>query len=368
MPLSPKSQGSPKSDASPKGLRSTGRVTLNDVARAAGVSPITVSRALRGARAVAPELVDRVTQAASRLGYVPDPAARALASQHSNHVAILIPKLSNALFVDLLDAAQQTLRAAGFQTLIGVTHYDSGQEEQLLREQLQHRPAGLLITGLDHSPGTKALIAHSKVPCVHLMDLPQLPAEAIVKPLIDQPIEPPLYCVGFHQIDAGMALTQHLLAKGRRRIAFAGAQLDPRVMQRLYGWRSVLQQANLYDPTLEWLNPAQSSLAMGAVMFEQIIGQSPAVDAIFFCNDDLAQGALLAALRLKIAIPERMAIAGFNDLTGSDQMWPSLTTVRTPRAKIGQAAADMLLTLIRQGECKAHQIDLGFEVVVRGSS
>lgn len=364
MALKPKSQGSPKNAVGAKGLRSTGRVTLSDVALAAGVSPITVSRALRGARAVAPELVDRVTQAASRLGYVPDPAARALASQHSNHVAILIPKLSNALFVDLLDAAQQTLRAAGFQTLIGVTHYDSGQEEQLLREQLQHRPAGLLITGLDHSPGTKALIAHSKVPCVHLMDLPQPHTE----PKIEQTIEPPLYCVGFHQIDAGMALTQHLLASGRRRIAFAGAQLDPRVMQRLYGWRSVLQQANLYEATLEWLNPAQSSLAMGAVMFEQILGQTPAVDAIFFCNDDLAQGALLAALRLNIEIPKRIAIAGFNDLTGSDQMWPSLTTVRTPRAKIGQSAADMLLNLIRQGECKAHQIDLGFEVVVRGST
>ncbi len=364
MPVILKSQASPKSAASTKGLRSTGRVTLSDVALAAGVSPITVSRALRGARAVAPELVDRVTQAASRLGYVPDPAARALASQRSNHVAILIPKLSNALFVDLLDAAQQTLRAAGFQTLIGVTHYDSGQEEQLLREQLQHRPAGLLITGLDHSPGTKALIAHSKVPCVHLMDLPHPQTE----PKVERTSEPPLYCVGFHQIDAGMALTQYLLASGRRRIAFAGAQLDPRVVQRLYGWRSALQLANLYDPTLEWLNPAQSSLAMGAVMFEQILGQTPAVDAIFFCNDDLAQGALLAALRLNVAIPERMAVAGFNDLTGSDQMWPSLTTVRTPRAKIGQAAADMLLTLIRQGECKSHQIDLGFEVVVRGST
>ena len=94
--------------------RSTGRVTLNDVAHAAGVSPITVSRALRGERAVDPALVERVLAASNKLGYVPDPAARALASQRSDHVAILIPKLSNALFVDLLDAAQQTLRAGGF--------------------------------------------------------------------------------------------------------------------------------------------------------------------------------------------------------------------------------------------------------------
>ena len=153
--------------------RATGRVTLNDVAHAAGVSPITVSRALRGERAVDPALVERVLAASAKLGYVPDPAARALASQRSNHVAMLIPKLSNNLFVDLLDAAQQTLRAGGFQALVGVTHYDEAQEEQLLREQLLHRPAGLLLTGLNHNAATQALIARSQVPCVHLMDLPE---------------------------------------------------------------------------------------------------------------------------------------------------------------------------------------------------
>ncbi len=336
--------------------RATGRVTLHDVAHAAGVSPITVSRALRGERAVDPALVDRVLAASAKLGYVPDPAARALASQRSNHVAVLIPKLSNNLFVDLLDAAQQTLRAGGFQALVGVTHYDDGQEEQLLREQLLHRPAGLLITGLNHNAATRALIARSQVPCVHLMDLPEA-GQA----------NPP-YCVGFRQNEAGAALTRHLLATGRRRIAFAGAQLDPRVMQRLYGWRSALQEAGCYEPTLEWLNPASSSLALGGVMFEQIMGQTPAVDAIFFCNDDLAQGALLAALRLKIDVPARVAIAGFNDLTGSDQMLPPLTSVRTPRAQIGEAGANMLLALMR-GETQATAcVDLGFELVQRGST
>ena len=336
--------------------RATGRVTLNDVAHAAGVSPITVSRALRGERAVDPALVERVLAASAKLGYVPDPAARALASQRSNHVAMLIPKLSNNLFVDLLDAAQQTLRAGGFQALVGVTHYDEAQEEQLLREQLLHRPAGLLITGLNHNAATRALIVRSQVPCVHLMELP------------DAGQTEPTYCVGFRQNEAGAALTRHLLATGRRRIAFAGAQLDPRVMQRLYGWRSALQEAGCYEPTLEWLNPASSSLALGGVMFEQIMGQTPAVDAIFFCNDDLAQGALLAALRLKIEVPTRIAIAGFNDLTGSDQMLPPLTSVRTPRAQIGEAGAYMLLSLMR-GETQAQScVDLGFELVQRGST
>jgi LacI family gluconate utilization system Gnt-I transcriptional repressor len=333
--------------------RATGRVTLADVARLAGVSPITVSRALRGERAVDAELVARVKAAADRLGYVPDPAARALASRHSAHVALLVPMLSNALFVDLLEGAQRTLRGAGYQTLIGVTHYDTGEEEQLLREQLLHRPAGLLVTGLQHNDATQALIKTSGVPCVHLMETSDAPG---------------VYSVGFSQADAAAALTRHLIGRGYRRIAFAAAQLDPRTLQRCQGWRTEMHAAGLHAATLEWLNPASSSLALGGTMFEQIVAQVPPVDAIFFCNDDLAQGALLAALRRGIAVPQRVAIAGFNDLTGSDQMLPPLTTVRTPRAQIGVAAAELLVALMRGEAAPAACIDLGYEVVVRHST
>lgn len=332
--------------------RATGRVTLADVAHLAGVSPITVSRALRGERAVAAELVAKVHAAANTLGYVPNPAARALASGQSSHVAVLIPMLSNALFVDLLEALQHTLRQAGYQTLIGITHYDASEEETLLREQLLHRPAGLIVTGLERSEATRSLIAQSGVPCVHLMTA-QAPEGA--------------YCVGFSQRDAGHDLTRHLLDQGHQRIAFAAAQLDPRTLQRLEGWRQALQAAGRYDATLEWLNPAPSSLSLGARMFEQIMGQQPPVDAIFFCNDDLAQGALLAALRLGIAVPQRVAIAGFNDLTGSDQMLPPLSTVRTPRGEIGREAAAMLLKLMRGEALAEPHRDLGFEVLMRGS-
>jgi LacI family transcriptional regulator, gluconate utilization system Gnt-I transcriptional repressor len=343
-------------DRSPPGRRTTGRITLSDVARAAGVSTSTASRALRGERAVAPDLIAQVQAAAQRLAYVPDPAARALASRRSDHVAVLLPLLSNTLFVDLLEAAQKALRSQGYQTLMGVTHYDRQEEEQLLRELLLHRPAGVLITGRDHSPASLELIAGSGVPCVHLMDL----ADASGPQLS--------YSVGFDQAQAGAELTGHLLRKGYRRVAFAAAQLDARVMQRMSGWRRALQAAGLYDPTLEWLNPAASSLALGGQMFEQIVQQRPAVDAIFFCNDDLAHGALLCALRRGIRVPEQVAIVGFNDLTGSDQTLPPLTTVRTPRARIGEAAAQMLLGLIKGQAPEQARLDLGFELIERGSA
>ncbi len=339
--------------AAAKRSRSTGRVTLADVARAADVSPITVSRALRGERGVDAALVARVHAAVQKLGYVPNPAARALASGQSSHVAVLIPMLTNALFVDLVEAIQRRLRAAGYQSLIGVTHYDPSEEETLLREQLLHRPAGLLVTGVERNEATRNLITQSGVPCVHLMESSTAHG---------------LYSVGFSQQDAGAEMTRHLLARGYRRIAFAGAQLDPRTLQRLEGWRHVLQAAGLHLRTLEWLNPAPSSLALGGALFEQIMATHPAVDAIFFCNDDLAQGALLSALRMGIKVPAQVGVAGFNDLTGSDQMLPPLTTVRTPRAAIGLAAADMLLQLMAAKPVPIPNVDLGYELQVRGST
>ena len=333
--------------------RATGRVTLADVALAAGVSPITVSRALRGERAVDPALVERVQAAALSLGYVPDPAARALASQRSSHVTVLIPMLSNTLFVDLFEAVQRGLRPAGYQVLMGVTHYDTDEEEQLLREQLLQRPAGLLVTGLSRSDAARALIAQSGVPCVHLMEMSALSG---------------VYSVGFSQADAGAELTRHLLERGYRRIAFVAVQLDARTLQRMDGWRRTLQAAGMHDAALEWQDPAPSSIALGARLFEQIMREQPDVDAVFFCNDDLAQGALLTALRLGIAVPQRVAIAGFNDLTGSDQMLPALTTVRTPRAGMGEAAARMLLALMNGESVPSPCVDLGYELVVRDST
>ena len=333
--------------------RASGRITLADVARAAGVSPITASRTLRGQRSVDPELAARVQQAVAQLGYVPDPAARALASQRSTQVLVLVPLLSNALFVDLLEAVHRTLFPQGYQPLIGVTHYDSAEEELLLRTYLPHRPAGLLVTGFDRSPQARQLIADSGVPCVHLMETSPVPGVA---------------CVGFSQVDAGAAITAHLLERGRRRIGFCAAQLDPRVLQRAEGYRRTLRAAGLYDARLEQLSAERSSIALGARLFQDMLQRLPELDAIFFCNDDIAQGGLLAANRLGIAVPGRIAIAGFNDLAGSDQMVPPLTTIRTPRAEVGRAGAAMLLELMREPQAQPGCVQLDYELVVRQST
>lgn len=333
--------------------RSSSQVTLDDVARSCGVSPITVSRALRGARNVAPELQARVQAAVDQLGYVPNVAARALASARSSHVAVLIPSLTNQLFVELLEAVQDALSPHGFQSLIGVTHYDPAQEEALLRSYLSQRPAGVLLTGFDRSEAALRMLERSNTPCVHLMETSDAPG---------------VYSVGFSQRDAGRTIVEHLLQRGRRRIAYAAGQLDPRVMMRLEGYREALRAAGCHDPALELLVPGPTSIALGGRQFEDLLARHPDVDAIFYCNDDLAQGALLAALRTGVPVPQRVAIAGFNDLGGSDQMLPPLTTVRTPRREIGRRAATMLLALMRAAPVPERTVDLGFDLVVRRSS
>ncbi|GGH61859.1 GntR family transcriptional regulator [Comamonas phosphati] len=317
---------------------------------------MTVSRALRGERRVDAVLVERVRDVARRMGYVPDPAARALASQKSTQVLVLIPMLSNTLFVELIESIHKVLFAAGYHELIGVTHYDRAEEEQLLRTYLPLRPAGLLLTGFDHSPAVRQLLADTKIACVHMMELG---AE-------DETPQTP--CVGFSQAEAGAAITRHLLERGRRRIAFCAGQLDARVLQRAAGWRAMLEQQGLYDPALELLWPQPTSMALGAELLTHALQRDPSIDALFFCNDDIAQGALLEALRRGIPVPERLAIAGFNDLPGGDQMLPPLTTVRTPRSAIGAESAQMLLRLMRGEAVAQPRLDLGYELVLRQSS
>ncbi|WP_249673713.1 LacI family DNA-binding transcriptional regulator [Pseudomonas abieticivorans] len=334
------------------GSRTTGKPTLSEVAQLSGVSPITASRALRGVASVAPQLVLRVQEAAQQLGYVANPAARALASAQSQSIVVLIPSLSNHLFIDTLEAIHDVMRPRGLEVLIGNFHYDPAEEENLIRNYLAYQPRGLLLTGFDRSDASRRMLAASGVPCVHMMELNAMPGVA---------------CVGFSQQNAGEVAAQHLLDRGRKRLAYVAAQLDPRVMQRAEGFRRAQRAAGVYDVALEVMAPQPSSIGLGGELFSDLMRRHPDVDGIFFCNDDLAQGAMMEALRQGIAIPERVAMVGFNDLPAAAHLVPRLTSIRTPRAAIGRQAAHLLLGLL-DGKLEGSQThDLGFELMVRES-
>jgi len=340
----------PKND---KNTRATGRPTLSEVARRAGVSPITASRALRGIPSVAEELVRRVREAAQELGYVANPAARALASARSQTVAVLVPSLGNQLFIETLEAIHAVMRPKGLEVLIGNFHYSRDEEEDLVRNYLAYQPRGLLLTGFERTESARRMLEASGIPCVYMMDLDSGAG---------------LHCVGFSQLQAGAAAAEHLISRGRRKMAFVGAQLDQRTLLRGEGFRRALQQAGLYDPALELLTPQPSSVALGGELFCQLLAAHPQLDAIFFGNDDLAHGALLEALRRGVKIPEQVAVMGFNDLPASAFMVPRLSSIRTPRGAVGRRAAEMLLALMA-GQSVAEPVqDMGFELMVRESS
>lgn len=336
-----------------KNTRTTGRPTLNEVARLAGVSPITASRALRGITSVATELVEKVQQAALELNYVVNPAARALASAQSHSVVVLVPSLSNLLFIETLEAIHTVLRPKGFEVLIGNYHYSRDEEENLLRNYLAYQPRGLLLTGFDRTESARRMVELSNIPCVYMMDLD--PGAG-------------LNCVGFSQLSAGETAAEHLISRGRRRLAYIGAQLDQRTLLRGEGFRRALQKAGLYDPDLEILTPRPSSVGLGGELFLQLMNNHPQVDAIFFGNDDLAHGALLEAMRCGIKIPQQVAVLGFNDLPASAHMVPRLSSISTPREAIGRRAAEQMLTLMAGNTVAKPVQDMGFELMVREST
>ncbi len=332
--------------------RPSGRVTISDVALRAQVSPMTVSRALKNPSQVLPEARQRVEAAVIALGYVPSHAARTLASSRSRVVGVLVPSLSNAVFVETLAGIQDCLGPAGYQFLIGNTSYSPAKQNELLSTYLTHAPDGFLVTGIDETETIRQRLAAARVPVVHMYDLSRSPGE---------------WSVGFSQQTAGFSITNYLLERGYRRPAFIAAQLDPRTMQRRAGFRRALRDAGL-DPDLEVLTSEPSNVGLGSKLLVQMLERAPDCDAIFCCNDDLALGALFECQRRGIPVPDQIAIAGFNDLPSSAWSTPSITTITTPRYQIGFQAAQLLLQILDGQPPKKSRIDLGFTLTPRESA
>ena len=333
--------------------RASGRITLAMVAQHAGVATMTASRAITQPDMVSQALRDRVDKAVLELGYVPNRAARALASSQSKVIAVLVPSLSNAVFTEVLAGIQDALDADGYQILIGNTRYSDAEEEKLLRTYMQSNPDGILLSGLTHSQQVEAMLAGSRVPFVSMMDLQDAPEQL---------------SVGFSQLDAGHAMTRHLIDKGYRKIAFIGAQLDERTLRRADGYRQAMQAAGLADPRLEIMVPEPSTIALGAELMRQALETLPDVDAVFCCNDDLAHGAIFYCQRHNVRVPQEVAICGFNDLPASAWMVPSLTTIDTPRYRIGYESATLLLDVLAGRQPAETRIDLGFTLREREST
>jgi LacI family gluconate utilization system Gnt-I transcriptional repressor len=332
--------------------RGSGRVTIVDVARVAGVSAMTVSRALKTPQLVQADARARIAAIIDQLGYVPNQAASTLASSQSKVIAVIVPSFTNAVFIETLSGIRDYLGLRGYQFLIGETAYSAETESRLIATYMRHAPDGFLLTGVDQLEGVRHQLLAHRVPIVRMFDLGKTPRDL---------------SVGFSQHKAGYAMARHLAARGYEKPGFLAAQLDPRAMKRRMGFRRGLADAGL-APGIEILTPEPSDVQMGAALLGKMLERHPDCDAVFCCNDDLALGALFECQRRGLKVPEHIAIAGFNDLPWSACANPAITTIVTPRYQIGYRAAQLLLDQIGGHPIPKTRIDLGFELALRAST
>jgi LacI family gluconate utilization system Gnt-I transcriptional repressor len=331
----------------------TGKIRLTEVAKLAGVSPITASRFFRNPEALSAGKRVRVESAANELGYVPNLAARALASQRTEVIGVLIPSLTNNVFSDVLRGIYDALDGSRYSIQLANTRYSILQEERLLRLFLAQKPAGLIVTGINQTPDSRAIMESVDCPIVQIMEIGPAPVDMMI---------------GFSHFEASKAAISHLLDQGYRRIGFLGARMDPRVQRRLEGYRAAMNGAGLFEERLIVTTVVPTSMTLGGTLFADLLAKAPEIDAVFCVNDDLALGALFECRRRHMSVPEQMAIVGFNDLEFVASSVPTLTSVRTNRYEMGKNAATMVIETLEGRRPDQPVVDLGFSVVQRESS
>jgi LacI family gluconate utilization system Gnt-I transcriptional repressor len=334
--------------------KGVGRVTLGDVAKHAGVAPITVSRVMNNPDQVSEKLRKRVEQAVDALGYVPNLIAGGLASAGTRVIPVIVPSLSILTYIDVIHGIQQTLEDTGYQLLLGSTDFDLDREAALIDTVLGYSPSGIIIAGLRHRERAIQRLEACQRPVVEIMEYGASCIDSNV---------------GVDNAEVGRCMARHLVERGYRRIAYVGSRMDRdyRTIQRYEGHREVLELAGI-DGSRLLQNDEAASYKTGGRLFMEAMASYPDLDAIHFTNDNLAAGAILEANRRGIRVPDDIAVAGYLGLPLSECLTPALTTVSVPRFEMGVQAAKFLLARLDGEQGEALRCDIGFELIVRDST
>ena len=334
--------------------RPTETPTMADVARIAGVSKMTVSRALSG-RAVSPGTRARILAAVDAVHYVHDAAAGALSSGRSGFVAALVPTLANSNFADTVRGLSDGLADAGLQVLLGYTDYRLDREEMLVRAMLRHRPEAVVLTGGEHLPATRAVLARARALVAETWDLPERPLGLVA---------------GFSNAAAAGRMVRHLADRGYRRIGFIGGEpgRDLRGADRRRGYLEAMAALGLGPPRVVDHGAPPIGPAQGAAAMALLMDRWPDTNAVFCVSDLSALGAVMTCHRNGWAIPGRVAVAGFGDFEGSETCFPALTTVQVDPHAIGRRTAEMLLGVMRRAAAAPTRAELPVRIVQREST
>ena len=326
-------------------------VTMTTVGRLAGVSQVTVSRALSDPSKVSPETLASIEQAIAATGFVPNAIAGALASNRTRLVTALVPSITNIVYASMIRAFSERMREAGYQILLSETGFEAAEEERAIAAHLSRRPDAILLTGIHHSAQARRMLLGSGIPVVEVWDFTDSPIDMVV---------------GFRHVETGRAAADFAHGAGYRRAATISAG-DERALRRKDAF--VERFAALTGTTVGQVNfDAPASLAGGRRGLAQLLEAGFAGGMIFCSSDLLAHGVLIEAAARGLDVPGDVAVMGFGDQDFAAEVAPRLTTIRVDREAFGRAAADALLVRLDGGASPVLSIDLGFEIVRRDSA
>jgi LacI family gluconate utilization system Gnt-I transcriptional repressor len=317
------------------------RPTMADVAARAGVSNMTVSRALRDGGRVSKETRDRILAASEELGYVLDLSAGGLSSKRTGFVAAIIPSINNSNFSDTARGITDELEGTGLQLLLGYTDYSAEIEERLIESMLRRRPEGIIVTGGTHTARARRLLKNSGVPVVETWDLPTNPIDQVV---------------GFSNEEAMALLVRKLAEKGYTRFGYIGGttERDTRGNQRRSGFQRALKELGLPSDRVISFGVPPISMEQGGQAVVSMLNRWPDTRVVICVSDLSAFGALMECQRRGLRVPEDVAIAGFGNYEVAACSNPRMTTVDVECYSIGRQAAQRLRQSI-QGELETGQ-------------
>ncbi|ALI55322.1 transcriptional regulator, LacI family [Celeribacter marinus] len=328
------------------------QVTMAAVGRLAGVSQVTVSRALSHPDKVSAQTLLRINDAIKVTGFVPNALAGALASKKSNLISALIPSLTNIVYATFITAFSEKLREHGYQILLSETGFEPEAEEALVATHLSRRPDAILLTGIHHSARARQMLLGAGIPIVEVWDI------------TDSPVD---MCVGFDHVEAGRRAAEFLFEQGNTRAATITAK-DERAVRRQSAFANRFEYLSK-GHVAESNTGGPASIRAGRDALSDLIENHGLTSGAVFCSSDLlAQGALIEAQARGIPVPQGISIMGFGDQDFARDVEPSLTTVAIDRTRLGHVTAEALLARINGTQRPKSVTDIGFEIVRRTSA
>ena len=330
--------------------------TMKEVANLAGVSKITVSRVLRSPKLVSPTTREKVQNAISELGYVPEAAAGALSSGKSQIVAANISTLSGSIFLPTINKLSSILSQHGIQLILSNSEYSEEIEFQQLSALIAQRPLGLVLSNAFNSPKRRSMLSRMGCKVIEIWDLPTKPID---------------YAVGFSNFDAGYSMTQFLFKQcSYKKIAFLGTKqgFDRRSEMRFQGYKKFQIKHKNQIRTVDLNASGKGSIYDGTIGLNWILDKWPDTDAIFCSGDVLAIGAVCEAKRKGLSVPKDIAISGFGDIEFSNGYGIDLTTIKVRGEEIGAHVANIIIGDREEDFIENKAIDVGYDIVRRSTA